>query len=326
LAHDLAFPVPPAGQAPLRVALSGASGLVGSALGGWLEAAGCEVLRLVRREAKHAGELRWDPEAGISETDALEGLDAVVHLAGANVAGGRWTAAVKRAIRESRVGGTRTLSEALASLRRPPRVLIAASATGYYGDRGEVALKETASSGDDWLARVARDWEAACLPASAAGVRVVNPRIGMVLSAEGGALTRLLPVFRLGLGGPLGNGRQIVSWIALDDLLGIIGRLIGTPELQGPVNAVSPNPVSNLDLGRNLGRILARPARIPAPAPVLRLLLGEMADALLLASARVRPERLESVGFPFRFPTLDSALRSELLKWNTPLPGEEYSL
>ena len=298
------------------VAVTGASGLVGSALVPALTSTGHRVLRLVRGAggAPAAGEpiARWDPESGALEASALAGVDALVHLAGESVASGRWTESKKRRIRSSRVDATRRLAGALARLERPPRVLVTASAVGYYGDRGSELLREESAPGAGFLAEVCREWEAATEPAAHAGIRVVRLRIGMALSRRGGALATMLTPFRLGAGGPVGGGAQWVSWIALDDLVRAIRHALTTDTLAGPVNAVAPEPVTNRELARTLGRVLGRPALLPLPAVALRLLFGQMADELLLASARVEPARLRATGFTFRHATLEGALRHEL--------------
>ena len=296
------------------VAVTGSSGLVGSALLPELAARDHRVLRVVRPQSSAAGAdtIRWDPAAGALDAAALEGVDAIVHLAGASVAAGRWNAAHKRRILESRTLPTRLLADACARLGRPPRVLVAASATGWYGARGDESLDEDSTAGAGFLAEVCRAWEAASEPAARAGVRVVTLRIGIALSRRGGALAALLTPFRLGLGGPIGSGRQWMSWIALDDLIGAILHSLTTESLRGPVNAVAPTPVTNREFGRTLGRVLRRPALLPLPAFAARLLLGEMADELLLASQRIRPMRLEATSFAFRYPTLEGALRAAL--------------
>jgi len=301
------------------VAVTGSRGLVGSALAPALAAAGHRVLRLVRGAAAApaapavgARVARWDPESGALDSSALAGVDAVVHLAGESVAGGRWTEAKKRRIRSSRVDGTRSLAASLARLERPPRVLVSASAVGYYGDRGAELLREGSAPGTGFLAEVCQEWETATEPAARARIRVVRLRIGMVVSRRGGALAAMLTPFRLGAGGPVGGGTQWVSWIAIDDLVGAILHALDTASLAGAVNAVAPEPVQNRELARTLGRVLGRPALLPLPAFAARLLLGQMADELLLASARVEPARLQATGFAFRHPTLEDALRHEL--------------
>ncbi len=294
----------------MKILVSGASGLIGSALVPVLTASGHDVIRLVRSQPA-AGEaaVRWDPEAGTLDAAGLEGLDAVVHLAGENLAEGRWTAEKKRRIRESRVKGTRLLCEALAGLARPPRVLVSASAVGYYGDRGDELLTEESPPGSGFLAAVARDWEAAAEPARRAGIRVVHPRMGPVLTPAGGVLAKMLPPFQAGLGGRVGSGRQYVSWIAVDDLLDAMLHLLATEALRGPVNMVAPRPVTNAEFAATLGRVLGRPAVLAVPAFAARLALGEMADEVLLASARVTPVRLAASGYRFRYPELEGALR-----------------
>jgi uncharacterized protein len=294
---------------PLRVAVTGASGMVGEALVPQLGADGHTVQRLVRsREAAGGGDVYWSPSAGEIDAAALEGVDAVVHLAGENL-GHRWTAERKRRIRASRVEGTRLLAETLAGLARPPAVLVSASAVGYYGDRGDELLDEAAPLGEGFLAEVVRDWEAAAEPARTAGIRVVHPRMGVVLSASGGALARLLLPFRLGVGGPVGSGRQWLSWITRADAVAVIVRALSDEELRGPVN-VAAGAVRFGDFARALGRVLHRPALLPVPAPALRLVFGEMADATLLASARVDAAVLRSRGHRFLHPELEGALRA----------------
>ena len=266
--------------------------------------------RLTRKTPSTAGEYRWDPAAGDVEPAALDGTDAAVHLAGETVAG-RWTADKKERILRSRVDGTRTLSEALASLARPPRVLVCASAIGYYGDRGNETLTEESASGDGFLAEVVREWEAASRPAEEAGVRVVRLRFGIVLSPAGGALRTMLRPFRLGAGGRLGSGKQWMSWVAIDDVVGAIDHALTTDELAGVANTVAPNPVTNADFTKTLGRVLGRPTLFPVPAPALRVALGEFSQETL-SSARVLPKRLLESGYEFRCPELEPALRHVL--------------
>ena len=301
-----------AGGVRMRVAVSGSTGLVGSEVVTVLSGAGHEVVRLVRR-APAPGEksvLRWDPEKGEVDAAGLEDLDAVVHLAGENIASGRWNATRKAAIRDSRVKGTRLLCEALAGLARPPKTLVCASAIGIYGDRGEDVLTEESPAAAGFLPGVCREWEAAAAPAAEKGIRVVALRIGMVLSPRGGALSRMLPLFRAGLGGVIGGGRQYVSWVALDDLPLILLHALQCGALSGPVNAVAPHPVTNREFTEALGRVLSRPTPLPVPAFALRLAVGsEMADALLLSSARVVPKRLIETGYTFLFPELEPTLR-----------------
>ena len=293
----------------MRILVSGATGLIGSALVRHLTAGGDEVTRLTRAQPR-PGEaaIRWDPAAGTLEPADLEGFDAVIHLAGESIAGGRWTAAKKARIRESRVRGTGLLAECLARSTRPPRVLLSASAIGYYGNRGDEDIDEQSPPGSGFLPEVCRDWEAAAQPAEAAGIRLVYLRTGLVLSPAGGALAKMLPPFRLGLGGRIGSGWQYVSWITLHDEVEAIRHAIVTDSLAGPVNLVAPGPVTNRELTRALGRVLRRPALLPAPAFALRIMLGEMAEALLLSGARVLPRRLLDTGFTFRDPELEGAL------------------
>ncbi len=298
-------------RAIVKVLISGASGLVGGALSRSLAAGGHRVCRLVRRRPVDSDSAFWDPAAGELDAGALDGADAVVHLAGENVAGGRWTTARKRRILDSRVAGTGLIARAVA-VADPPPVLLSASAIGFYGDRGEEPVDESSAAGDGFLAGVCRRWEEASAPAAEAGARVVSLRIGLVLSASGGALKKMLTPFRLGLGGVVGDGRQVMSWIHLDDLVGAVEHALVTPDLSGPVNAVAPSPVTNRELTRTLGRVLARPVLVPMPAPVVRLVFGEMGTELLLASTRVVPTCLAESGYAFRFPDLESALRHEL--------------
>ena len=292
----------------MRVLVSGASGLVGSALLRSLEAQGDPAVALVRRDG--ASGVRWDPKTGRFDDAAAEGFDAVVHLAGANVAAGRWSERRKSEIRDSRVLGTRLLAERLAALCRPPRVLVCASAAGFYGNAGAAPCTEVSPMGRGFLAEVCRDWEAACEPAAERGIRVVKLRIGLVLAKQGGALPRMVPAFKLGLGARIGDGRQWVGWITLADLVGVIERTIADETLSGPVNAVAPESVTNAQFTATLARVLHRPAFFAVPAFVLRAALGEMADELLLAGARVIPTRLVDIGFPFENPELEPALRA----------------
>jgi len=291
----------------MKVLVTGSTGFIGSALVSALTAAGHQVTRLVRKLAG-AGEVRWDPAAGAIDTGGLEGHDAVVHLAGENIAG-RWTAAKKQRIRESRVNGTRLLAEALAKLSRRPRALVCASAIGYYGDRGEEKLREGSPPGKGFLAEACVAWEAAAKPAADAGLRVVHLRIGVVLHPKGGALKQMLLPFKLGLGGVIGSGRQYMSWIALDDLIGIFQHALANDSLRGPANAVAPNPATNREFTKSLGQVLSRPTIFPMPAFAARLAFGEMADELLLASTRVEPARLAASGYSFAYPQLEATLR-----------------
>lgn len=311
LRHDLRFhtsyPSP-----PLRIAITGATGLVGRQLTHFLRAGGHTVLPIVRKATGEAGEIQWDPARQTIQAELLEGIDAVIHLAGASIAGGLWTASRKRAIRESRVQGTALLARTLAGLRQPPKVLVSTSAVGYYGSAPGMVLTEASPAGDDFLSDVCRDWEAAAAPAATAGIRVVHPRFGVVFSGYGGMLPLLARLFLLGGGGRLGNGRQAMSWIALDDLLGILLACITTDTVQGPVNATSPGIVSNAEFTRTLASVLRRPALFNAPAFMLRAVAGDLANELLLADQHVVPERLQEAEFAFQLPSLEQALRFEL--------------
>ncbi|MEZ6069610.1 MAG: TIGR01777 family oxidoreductase [Pirellulales bacterium] len=306
-------------QATMRIAVTGSSGLVGSELVNFLTTGGHEVVRLVRGSGgtSNAGaashdRVVWDPTADRFDAAPLDGVDAVVHLAGESIASGRWTETQKRRIRESRVHGTRVLSEALAAMANPPRVYVGASAIGYYGDRGDESLDEDSPPGDLFLSGVCRDWEAASQPAADAGIRVALTRLGVVLSPKGGALSKMLTPFRLGAGGRVGDGRQYWSWVAIDDVIGALHHALMTDSLAGPVNVVAPHPVTNLEFTKTLGRVLRRPTVAPMPAFAARLLLGQMADELLLARARVEPQRLLESHYHFRHPNLEDALRHVL--------------
>lgn len=298
----------------MRVTITGAGGLVGSRLTRALEAEGHGVARLTRSPSSRADTFLWDPRSGAIDAAAFAGCDGVVHLAGESIAARRWSHAQKVRIRDSRVFGTRTLCRALAALAEKPKVLISASAIGFYGDRGAEALDETAARGSGFLPDVCVAWEAETRAAADAGLRVVNLRIGVVLSPEGGALARMLPPFKLGAGGVLGGGQQFMSWIDLDDLVSAIRFALTTETLHGAVNATAPNPVTNREFTKTLGKVLRRPTILPMPALAARAAFGEMADALLLASTRVLPRALQQAGFPFRYPTLEEALRHQLNK------------
>ncbi|MEX0799800.1 MAG: TIGR01777 family oxidoreductase [Dehalococcoidia bacterium] len=297
----------------MKVLVTGASGLVGSALVPFLTGRGHQVVRLVRAEPRGEDEVRWDAAAGEIDAARLEGLDAVVHLAGESIAG-RWSAARKERILDSRVAGTRVLAETLAGLQRPPGVLVSSSAVGYYGDRGDETLTEDSSSGSLFLSEVCRQWEAATEPAARKGIRVVILRTAPVLAAAGGPLAQMLLPFRLGLGGPIGGGKQYFPWIAIDDIAGAYHHALTAESLSGPVNAVAPGQVTNREFTKTLGRVLGRPSVFPLPAFAARLALGEMARELLLASARVEPAKLVASGYKFAFPELESALRRLLGK------------
>ncbi len=291
----------------MNVLISGATGLIGSALLPELEAGGHTVTRLSRSQTG-ANTIRWDPSAGTIDGE-LEGMEAVVHLAGESIAQGRWNPEKKRRILDSRVQGTRLLAESIAALPDPPKVMVSTSAVGYYGDRGDEVLIEESAPGTDFLAGVCREWEAAAEPALQAGIRVVYPRLGIVLSPQGGALGTTLPIFKRGGGGKIGSGNQWWSWVALDDVVGSIVHALTDESVEGPVNVGSPNPMTNAEYTKVLGKVLGRPTVLPLPAPAARVMLGEVADALLLASQRMEPARLKDTGYAFRYPQLEGALR-----------------
>ncbi|MFG3528023.1 TIGR01777 family oxidoreductase [Streptomyces sp. NPDC047917] len=294
-----------------RIAVTGASGLIGAALVRSLRADGHEVVRLVRRPARAGDEAEWDPGRGYVDVAGLVGCDAVVHLAGAGVGDHRWTAAYKREIRDSRVLGTAAIAEAVASLDVPPKVLLSGSAIGYYGDTGDRAVDEGAPAGEGFLPSVCVEWEAATAAAQEAGVRTVHARTGLVVGREGGAWGRLFPLFRAGLGGRLGNGRQYWSFIALHDEVAALRHILDTESLSGPVNLTGPDPVTNSEVTAAMGRVLHRPTLLTAPAPALRLALGDFAQDVL-ASQRVLPGQLLDSGFVFAFPGIDAAIRAAL--------------
>ena len=286
------------------VAVSGASGFIGSAVVAALEADGVQVMRLVRRPTTANNEITWDPDSGQIDSARLEGLDAVVHLAGEGIAAGRWNAERKQRIRQSRVKGTTLLARTLASLVAKPRVMVSGSAMGIYGDRGDDILDEHEPPGNGFLADVGQAWESSADPARQAGIRVVHPRFGMVLHPSGGALERMLPPFRMGLVGHLGNGQQWMSRISRDDAIGVIRSAIALDSLNGPVNASSPNPVRNSEFTKLLGAALHRPAVATVPAFALELMFGELAKEALLASQRMVPARLQAVAYGFKDPEL----------------------
>jgi uncharacterized protein (TIGR01777 family) len=296
--------------AVVEIAITGSTGLIGQALVRALRDEGLSAIRLVRRRAIADDEVRWDPFGDV-DTDALEGVDAVVHLAGAGLGDRRWSESYRRQIRDSRVEGTRTLSRALAGLTRPPKVLVAGSAVGFYGDTGDTAVDESGPQGSGFLAELCHDWEAATRPAQDAGIRVVHPRSGLVLAREGGLLAKMLPVFRLGLGGRLGGGRQWMSWVSIDDQVAAL-RFLLESELAGPVDVTAPKPVTNAHFTRELGMAVRRPAPFIVPAAALRLALGGFADEGALVSQRVLPGRLMEAGFRFRHPDLRTALAAIL--------------
>jgi hypothetical protein len=294
----------------MKVLITGATGLVGTALQKSFTERGYDVLLASRSEPKSESNIQWSVEDGFAEAKKLEGLEAVVHLAGESVNGLRWTDEKKKAIRDSRVLGTRNVVDAISKLKNKPKVFVAASAIGFYGERGDEELTESSNVGGTFLAEVAREWEAESRRAEDAGIRTVLLRTGIVLSKDGGALGTMLLPFKLGVGGVIGNGKQWMSWISLDDQIAAINFAIENETIRGAVNAVSPNPVTNEEFTKTLGDVLYRPTFIPLPEFAVSMLLGEMGDALLLASTRVLPKRLEDAGFEFKHPELKSALEN----------------
>ena len=292
----------------MKIAIAGASGLVGSALIPILQSDGNQITRLVRSSPK-AGEIEWHPNQDEVSTQSLQGFDVIINLAGENIAGGRWTDEQKRKIRDSRVNGTHLLSEAIAKMSSKPKTFICASATGIYGDRDDEVLNEQSESGGGFLAGVCREWEKATEPANKAGVRVVNLRFGPILARDGGMLSKLLTPFKMGMGGKVGSGKQHISWIALDDAVSAIKLAIDRQTIHGPLNVVSPNPVTNEEFTKTLGHVLNRPTALAMPAFAARLAFGEMADEMLLASQKVMPKKLTSAGFQFQYPQLEAAMR-----------------
>ena len=296
----------------MHIGMTGSTGFIGSALSAQLTRSGHRVTGITRSQPG-PGQIRWDPQAGELDPDALRGMDAVIHLAGESIGSGRWTEERKRRIRESRTKGTRLVAETLAALTDGPRTLVCASGVHYYGDRGDEVLTVDSGPGEGFLAGVVRDWEAAADPARAAGVRVVHVRTGVVQSDKGGALPRQLPLFRAALGGRLGSGRQYWSWITIDDTVGIFEYAVVEPTVRGPVNATAPNPVTNAEYTRVLAGVLGRPALMPVPRFGPRLVLGrQMADELLFASLRALPEQVLASGYKFKHPTLEQGLRHVL--------------
>jgi uncharacterized protein len=294
---------------PKRVAITGCTGLIGSALAASLRDDGHTVIPITRNPAKVPGEaIRWNPRAGELQAASLEGVDVLVHLASENIGSGLWTKRKKAAIYDSRIQGTRLLAKTLCALKSGPSVWVSSSAVGYYGSRSASTLTEDAPPADDFLARLCVDWETATQPAIDAGIRVAIPRTGIVVTAQGGPVAKMLPVFKLGLGGALGDGTQYMSWIALEDIVRVFRFLMDTPEAAGPFNAVAPQAITNQEFTKALGAALHRPTILPIPAFVLRTLLGEMGDLLLLASTRAVPERLQAAGFSFSHPELPPVL------------------
>ncbi len=299
----------------MNILISGSTGLIGTALVEFLKAQNHGVRRLVRSPLQsREPTVQWNPAAGKLEAKDIEGFDAVVHLAGESIAASRWTDAQKAKIRDSRVQGTTLLSETLAKLSKPPKVLVCASAIGYYGDRGDTILREDSGAGAGFLADICQEWESAADPAKKKGIRVVHLRTGIVLSPKGGALAKMLLPFKLGVGGIVGNGKQYWSWVSLDDVIGAFCHALLTESLHGAVNAVAPAAVTNAEFTKTLGKVLSRPTIFPLPAFAARLALGEMADDLLLSSARLEPARLLASGYKFKHPELEGALRDLLGK------------
>ncbi len=292
----------------MRILITGASGLVGTALQKSFAEKGYEMLLATRGEPKTENQLQWSVEEGFADAEKLEGIDAVVHLAGESVNGLRWTNEKKKAIRDSRVHGTRNVVEAISKLKHKPKVFVAASAIGFYGERGDEELTESSNVGSGFLAEVSREWEAESRRAEDAGIRTVLLRTGIVLSKDGGALGTMLLPFKLGVGGVIGSGKQWMSWISLDDHIAVINYVIENDAIRGAVNAVSPHPVTNEEFTKAMGDVLYRPTFIPLPEFAVSMLLGEMGDALLLASTKVLPKRLEDAGFEFNYPDLKVAL------------------
>jgi len=296
----------------MKILVSGSHGLVGKTLIKALEIDGHEIYRLVRHAPDSSKEIEWSPERYSIAISMIEGFDAVCHLAGESIASGRWSDEKKLKIRESRTKGTKLLSDALANLRHPPKTLISASAIGYYGNRGDEVLTEASAPGGDFLSEVCVEWEKATEHATTMGIRVVNTRFGIILDKEGGALAKMLPPFRMGIGGRIGDGRQWMSWIALDDVVGALKFVLANEALSGPVNFVAPNPVTNAEFTKALGQALSRPTFFPIPAFGVRLAFGEMADALLLSSQKVAPKTLQNAQYQFRYPELRNALQKIL--------------
>ena len=296
----------------MKVLITGASGLIGQELQRSFADKGYEMLLASRKEPTDDQHIQWSIEDGFTDPEKLEGIDAVVHLAGENVSGFRWTEDKKKAIRDSRVLGTRNVVDAISKLKQKPKVLVAASAIGFYGERGDEEVTESSAIGDNFLAGVSKEWEAESRRAEDAGIRTVLLRTGIVLSKDGGALATMLTPFKFGVGGVVGSGKQWMSWIALDDEIAVINFAIENANLRGAVNAVSPNPVTNEEFTKALGEVLYRPTFLPLPEFAISMIFGEMGDALLLASTKVLPKRLEEAGFEFKYPELKPALEQAL--------------
>jgi uncharacterized protein len=295
----------------MKIVVAGASGLVGSALARKLKAEGAEVTPLVRSAAK-SGEIEWHPDRGSIDAPALEDFDAVINLAGDGIADGRWTEEKKRRILDSRVNGTRLLSETMANLSRKPKTFINASAVGFYGSRGDELVDEDSGPGEGFLASVCRQWESATAPAEQAGIPVVKLRLGVILTKDGGIMGSMLRPFKLGLGGKVGSGEQVISWVAMDDVVAVISFILQNESVRGPINAVAPHPVTNEEFTRTLGRVLSRPTFMAMPAFAARLAFGEMADEMMLSSTRVAGKVLNAAGFKFQYPEIEGAVRAML--------------
>jgi uncharacterized protein (TIGR01777 family) len=295
----------------MKVLITGASGLIGTALRKSFEEKGYEMLLASRKAPKHEDEVQWSPDTGFADEDLprLEGLDAVVHLAGENIAGFRWTDEKKKAIRDSRVHGTRNMIEAFARLEKKPEVFVSASAIGFYGDRGDDELTETSSAGDTFLSEVCKEWESESRRAEDMGIRTVLLRNGIVLSKDGGALATMLTPFKFGVGGVIGSGKQWMSWVSLDDVVAIINFAIENEKIRGAINVASPEPVTNEEFTKTLGDVLYRPTFLPLPEFAVNLVFGEMGDALLIDSTKVLPKRLLDAGFEFKYPDLNDAIK-----------------
>lgn len=300
--------------APMNIVVSGSRGLIGRVVCPALTTAGHTIKRLVRGESKGQDEIEWDPRTGSIDAQQFDNVDAVIHLAGESIASGRWSAQKKEELRKSRIETTRALCQSIANLPNPPKVFVCASAIGFYGDSGSKEVDESSPQGDLFLSSLCQEWEAACAPARERGIRVVNLRFGVVLSPRGGALAQMLLPFSMGAGGNIGSGQQYMSWVAIDDVAHVVTRAVSDERLSGPINVTAPYPVTNAQFTKTLGKVLSRPTICPVPAFGARIVFGEMADELLLASCRAVPSRLQSTGFQFQFPQLEPALRHVLGK------------